>query len=72
MTHTTPKTRRQLEAHPAVEAVEHTGDPDAPWWIYLADGWYAANDPLEGSQCGSGRTLRDAINDTFPVRSTRQ
>ena len=62
-----PKTRKQVENHPAVAEVEHLPGEDCPWWIYLKDGWTASNDPHSTHQ-GNGRTLREAIDDVWPIQ----
>ena len=62
----TPRTRKQVEAHPAVDRVDYEPTEDAKWWIYLKDGHSAAADPGNIHQ-GNGRTLKEAIDDVFPV-----
>ena len=58
-----PRTRKQVMAHPAVAHCDYEPSEDVKWWIYLKDGFSAASDP--GAR--NGRTLREAIDDVFPV-----
>ena len=63
----TPRTRKQVENHPAVNAVSYEPGEECPWWIYLNDGWTASNDPGQ-THGGNGATLKEAIADTWPIR----
>lgn len=63
----TPKTRAQVERHPAVAGVKYVAGEEYPWWIYLNAGWTASNDPGQTHQ-GNGRTLKAAIADVWPIR----
>lgn len=65
-----PKTWADVARHPAVFCVEKLLGEDVRYWIYLKDGYTAASDP--GSiHHGNGRTVREAIEDVFPVRECR-
>lgn len=66
---TTPRTWQEVKNHPAVDAVEIMGD-EVKYWIYLTHGYSASNDPHNTHQ-GNGFTIRDAIEDTFPVVSCK-
>ena len=63
---TTPRTWEEVKNHPAVDDVEITPFEDVRYWIYLAGGYSAAADP-HAIHSGNGYTIREAINDTFPV-----
>ena len=61
-----PRTWREEQAHPAVQDVSVEPGEEAKYWIYLQNGYSAAADPGAIHQ-GNGRTIQEAIWDTFPV-----
>lgn len=68
---TRPKTLAQVKRHPAVESVSIRPDEEVRYWIYLRVGFCAASDPAGRIHQGNGRTLKEAIADTFPVLECR-
>jgi hypothetical protein len=67
-----PRSWAQVKTHPAVQAVEVWPSEESKYWIYLKDEYIAASDPIGGIQQGTGRTIREAINDTFPVHVAKK
>jgi len=63
----TPRNWDQVKRHPAVEYVEVLHGEEARYWIYLREGFFASSDPLGQLTIGNGSTIREAIEDTFPV-----
>ena len=63
----TPRTWEEVKRHPAVEYVEVNATDDVRYWVYLREGFTAASDPLGQLTQGNGRTVREAIEDVFPV-----
>jgi len=62
-----PRTWAQVACHPAVAEVVHLPGDEVKYWIYLRSGWTAASDPGQ-VHMGNGCTVRQAIDDVFPVR----
>lgn len=64
---TKPRTWQQVQDHPAVSDVEVWPNEESKYWIYLKTGYDAASDPGAGLHQGNGATIREAIEDVFPV-----
>ena len=67
-----PRTWAEVKRHPAVDDVDFFPNEDVRYWIYLRDGFIACSDPLGRIHQGNGHTVREAIDDVFPVIVERE
>lgn len=63
-----PRTWAEVQAHPAVQEVEVWPNEECKYWIFLHSGWTASSDPGLVHQ-GHGGTVREAIDDVFPIEA---